>query len=335
MLDAVDRFTRLVAAQLSSHVFVTVSVVTFLCAGLVTFVLSLRRTGATSSLAGLIGHCFPGAKWASASTKVDVLLYVLSKFSQKWIVLLSTFVVVLLASAAASRLGGPAGQAEKLTAGPVTILAISLLMWVFADLGSFLSHLVQHRVPALWEFHKIHHSATFLTPFTTYRFHPVGNLLDGLFIGTCLALPVAGAQLLYGFTFVQLVAMSAGTELVLSLALMGALQHSHFQISFGILDRVFISPQMHQVHHSVKREHWGKNLGGKLSIWDWCLGTGIMLPKGEVLTFGMGTVEDERGDYKSVLWCYVGPVVNCWRMARRTFSRRPPSAESADEAAAV
>jgi hypothetical protein len=79
---------------------------------------------------------------------------------------------------------------------------------------------------------------------------------------------------------------------------------------------------MHQVHHGVKREHWGKNLGGRLSVWDWMFGTGIVLLKGEVLKFGMGTIEDERGDYATVWWCYVGPLVNCYRMVQRALTAR-------------
>ncbi len=53
------------------------------------------------------------------------------------------------------------------------------------------------------------------------------------------------------------------------------------------------------------------------------LGTGFMLPKGEAVTCGMGTVEDEHGDYATVWWRYPGPLVNCYRMAREILALKP------------
>jgi sterol desaturase/sphingolipid hydroxylase (fatty acid hydroxylase superfamily) len=187
-------------------------------------------------------------------------------------------------------------------------------MFACADFGAFFSHYLQHKIPALWQFHKVHHSALFLTPLTTARFHPVGNLLDGVFISLCLAVPVGIAAFFYHLSFGQLLAMSAVADTVGTILLLGTLQHSHFPISFGILEWVVISPQMHQVHHSVKREHWDKNMASRLSIWDWFFGTGFRLPKGEVLSFGLGTLEDHRGDYKSIWWCYGGPFIGVYRL---------------------
>ena len=58
------------------------------------------------------------------------------------------------------------------------------------DLGLFLAHYLQHGVPVLWGFHKVHHSAQVLTPFTAYRMHLVDDVLamslSGLFAGVVL-----------------------------------------------------------------------------------------------------------------------------------------------------
>ena len=44
-----------------------------------------------------------------------------------------------------------------------------------------------HRVPALWEFHKVHHSAEVLTPLTEWRQHPVELMLFPVVIGAATA----------------------------------------------------------------------------------------------------------------------------------------------------
>jgi sterol desaturase/sphingolipid hydroxylase (fatty acid hydroxylase superfamily) len=304
-----ERYWNSGSAMVLGHAFTSLSMLTFFVVGAISFALTRLREPGRVAIGALLDHCFPWVHWKSASTRVDIIIYFAAKFSQKWIVLFSAWLVVALASDASDTLRVWLHMDSTMIAGPAALLIISIVFFVFTDLGEFLSHLVQHKVKLLWEFHKIHHSATFLTPFTTYRFHPVGNFLDGFFIGLCLVVPVCVCQLLYQLTYPELVAISGGADLVMSLLLMSSLQHSHFPISFGWLERVFISPQMHQLHHSVKRAHWGKNLGGKLSIWDWCYGSAFLLPKGEKLTFGMGTIEDQRGDYTSIWWCYVGPLV--------------------------
>jgi sterol desaturase/sphingolipid hydroxylase (fatty acid hydroxylase superfamily) len=112
--------------------------------------------------------------------------------------------------------------------------------------------------------------------------------------------------------------ISGSVNLAFTVGLLGVLQHSHFPISFGPLERFIVSPLMHQVHHSTKPEHWNKNYGSRLSIWDWCIGTLVILPKGERIQFGLNPAEDQSGDYSSLFWCYAGPFINCGKMLWRT-----------------
>jgi sterol desaturase/sphingolipid hydroxylase (fatty acid hydroxylase superfamily) len=55
------------------------------------------------------------------------------------------------------------------------------------------------------------------------------------------------------------------------------------------LDRVLISPTLHQVHHSYAPEHLDKNYGGMLAIWDLLAGTLYVPGNNETLTFGLPT----------------------------------------------
>jgi sterol desaturase/sphingolipid hydroxylase (fatty acid hydroxylase superfamily) len=61
------------------------------------------------------------------------------------------------------------------------LYGMGLLSTVFlaaaADFALFFSHFLQHRIPWLWEFHKVHHSAEVMTLITVFRMHPVDNIL--------------------------------------------------------------------------------------------------------------------------------------------------------------
>jgi sterol desaturase/sphingolipid hydroxylase (fatty acid hydroxylase superfamily) len=317
------------------HFYLPVYLATFAGAGVWTFLLARTGTRPPGRWAALAHHLVPLRRWASRSTKVDIGLYLASKLVMKWIAVLSTIIAVCLAAKAGDMLSGALHGHVRAEAGPGAIMLICLAMLIFDDFGNYLSHLLQHKILFLWQFHKVHHAATFLTPLTTYRFHPVGNLIDGIVIGACLAVPVGAAAFFYQLDFPSLLAMSATTNVIVSIFLLDLLQHTHFSISFGVLDRVLISPRMHQVHHSMKKRHWGKNLGSKLSVWDWCFGTAYRLPPGEELDFGMGTGEDPNNAYASVWWSFAGPFVDCAKLAGQTWRRRRGGFQNAPQPAVL
>ena len=303
----------------------------FFVAGTATFLIAAAESSEKTSVRGLFFHIFPKEVW-SHSTKTDLFIYAISKFTQKWVAALSTAVTVVGATLGAKHIGTLFSVQSHLQASPFDWAILGVVFFLFIDLGQYVSHWVQHKIPLLWEFHKVHHTATVLTPLTTFRFHPVGNAIDGLFLGVFLAVPVVVAELLYGLSVIDLLAIAATANVVANVLVLDALHHTHFQISFGPLDRVLMSPGMHQVHHSVKRKHWGKNYGARLSLWDWCFGTHMHVPK-EQMKYGMGTAEDDKGQFKSLIWCYVGPFINGWHLAKpalRLGRRIPePAAEKA------
>ena len=60
------------------------------------------------------------------------------------------------------------------------ILYYTLALVILLDLRIYLVHLAMHKIPFLWEFHKIHHSATTLNPITQYRLHPIELIINNL-----------------------------------------------------------------------------------------------------------------------------------------------------------
>ncbi|WP_053981316.1 sterol desaturase family protein [Marinagarivorans algicola] len=171
---------------------------------------------------------------------------------------------------------------------PVLVVLYTCVFLVVEDASRYGLHRLMHRVPFLWRFHKIHHSATVLTPFTLYRVHPVemtlyylrGTLVFGVVSGCFIYMwgsNVKGWQILgvdaIGFLF-NLAAAN--------------LRHSHIWLSFGVFERWFISPAQHQIHHSTNPIHFNQNYGSILALWDRLFGSWRASGKFEVLKFGLG-----------------------------------------------
>ncbi|MFY9657796.1 MAG: sterol desaturase family protein [Methylocystis sp.] len=147
------------------------------------------------------------------------------------------------------------------------------------EFGYYIAHWASHRVPALWRFHRMHHSANVLTPLTGVREHPVDTLLFGSLIG--LSQGAFAALLAYplgrgvdAYLILQTNVLIFGYALTLE-----SLRHTHLWLPFtGLAGRVFQSPAHHQLHHSRDPAHYDSNFGFSLAIFDWLGGT-LLMPK--------------------------------------------------------
>ena len=165
-------------------------------------------------------------------------------------------------------------------------------------------HRLFHRVPFLWEFHKIHHSAEVMTPFTVLRKHPIEHLARYLRAGFTAAVTIGVIEFLFIDRFTM--AMVLGFSVVmLAYHIIGLsnLRHSHIWLSYGpSIEKWFMSPAQHQIHHSNDPKHFGKNFGSYLSIWDRLYGTLYVTDKSpEPIEFG---IEEKHRDLKSM---YLNP----------------------------
>lgn len=203
----------------------------------------------------------------------------------------------------------PALQGVLTEKNQVLGIAFTLFLVLVADFAIFLSHYLQHKLPLLWEFHKVHHSAQVLTPITLYRMHPVDDLLNfslgGLLSGCGLALVLflsADKAVVYNV---------AGTNLIyIVFYLLGYnLRHSHVWLSYGAFwSKIFISPAQHQIHHSEKAAHFDKNFGLLFSFWDNWFNT-LYIPKNkEAIIFGLGEVENKN--FATFWSLYLMPLIS-------------------------
>lgn len=151
---------------------------------------------------------------------------------------------------------------------PVKLLIFSLSFFVLDDFLRFFQHVLMHRLPFLWGFHKFHHSAHALTPLTLYRVHVVELLLASV-RRTLGALLVTCGFLIFLGQFVSFYEILGANAFYFFFSLLGGnLRHSHVPLSFGFLEHIFISPAQHQIHHSKNKKDYNLNYGACFSLWD-------------------------------------------------------------------
>ncbi len=183
------------------------------------------------------------------------------------------------------------------------------------DFGLWLGHYLLHKVPVLWEFHKVHHSAEVLTPLTAGRVHPLEDAINILFSGIFGGVALALCRFALG-PKAEMFGVFQLNAVVMVFYLFGFhLRHSHIWLPYkGLLGKLLISPAHHQLHHSVARRHWDKNFGFIFAIWDWMFGTLYGVDKHETIQIGMNGFEE--GEYHSVRAMYLLPFGKAWQRIR-------------------
>lgn len=307
------KLTHLFSAALS-HRMLLATWGTFLVAGVIGFWLEYRAEREALSVRSFLQYCFPWHGWKTASARVDVWLYFLGKLTDKASAAGGLVFTGLLIYYLSRYLDKTWPLAAKARGGAVAVIVLSVLFFVAVDFANYTTHLLEHKIPYLWELHKVHHSAKFLSPLTTARFHPFEKAFDDFAASILVGVIAAVARHYYNFSVAELLGMGAAANTVATLVVLDSLRHSQFPVSFGPLDRILVSPHMHQLHHSVKMQHWNKNMGNKLSVFDWIFQTAFKPVRGEKLDYGTGDVND--AEYESVIACYTLPLVKNYRMWR-------------------
>jgi sterol desaturase/sphingolipid hydroxylase (fatty acid hydroxylase superfamily) len=168
-----------------------------------------------------------------------------------------------------------------------------LLAILILDFAIWAQHLITHKVPAFWRFHRVHHADRDFDVTTALRFHPVEILASmGLKIGLVYLLgPQAMAVVLFEIIL-------NGTALF---------NHSNLRLPLW-LDRgvrlVLVTPDMHRVHHSVLRVEHDTNYGFALSIWDRIFRTYLAQPSAghDAMTVGLEWQDDKPAKLGWALW---------------------------------
>lgn len=272
-----------------------------------------RRHKSSFSVKGWLHYLFPRRIFLHTSAIVDYKIYLVLAVFRPLVRATSMIVGPTLVAAAISKILSDHFTSPAFDFGSAHIVVCTALLFLAADFGNFFNHWLFHRLRALWMIHRLHHTALVLTPITGYRGHPVYHLIKAFIHG-----PIAGTIqgviifLLNGdINTVTILGLNA--VVFLSHIIGSNLHHSHVWLSFGpVLNRIFISPATHQIHHSSAPEHRMCNFGVVMSIWDWMWGT-LVLPDEKIrknLVLGIG--EETPQLHPTLTAAMVEPLQACW-----------------------
>ncbi|NRB05904.1 MAG: sterol desaturase family protein [Rhodobacteraceae bacterium] len=203
---------------------------------------------------------------------------------------------------------------------PLVVAMFSVAMFLADDFTKYLMHRWMHRWPALWSIHKVHHAAETLTPITVYRIHPLEGVLYASRNAVAQGSVISVFYYLFGNT-VDLYTVVGVNVLVFVFHVTGSnLRHSHIDIRYPRwLEHVLISPAQHQLHHSIAEEHYDKNYGAALAVWDWVFGSLHVSDGQKDMKFGLR--DDEKHPATSLLTAYFTPLREIYDMSRATIGR--------------
>jgi sterol desaturase/sphingolipid hydroxylase (fatty acid hydroxylase superfamily) len=226
--------------------------------------LLLRSLGSAGSLATFAGLLAAGSvvlwvtRWGlshywnrvALTDAVYTLLYAGGIYGLLW-----AFVATPLESAV--QRFAPFLEAGLLASAPTWLRLLAFT--VVLDLLLYWKHRLMHGIPRLWRFHAIHHSQQSLTLLTSYRFHPVDELLASL-VG-------------FGLSLVIGVPPRMWLPLTFLLAVYAAVQHEDTGWTYGPFDLILVGPRFHAVHHAIEPSLRDRNYGILFSVWDRLFGT--------------------------------------------------------------
>ncbi|SCA54897.1 Sterol desaturase [Candidatus Terasakiella magnetica] len=128
---------------------------------------------------------------------------------------------------------------------------------ILLDLCIYFQHVVMHKVPILWRLHKVHHTDLDFDVTTGLRFHPAEIVLS----------------LLYKIALVVVFGIDPLAVIIFEMSLnaMAMFNHANLKLPLGfdrMLRLVFVTPDMHRVHHSQIKCETDSNYGFCVSFWD-------------------------------------------------------------------
>lgn len=191
-------------------------------------------------------------------------------------------------------------------------LLYTACLFVASDFSRYWLHRWLHTNKWLWQFHKVHHSAPVLNPLTFYRVHPVENFLFGLRYALSAGVVTGLFMTLFG-PRLSLMTIMGSNGFIFVFSLLGSnLRHSHMFLGYPAwLERVFISPAQHQVHHYSRYARF--NYGGYLAVWDWLFVS--LMPSGKAQRSDrFGFQAQQMNDYRTIPQLLYAPFVSCYRL---------------------
>ena len=162
-----------------------------------------------------------------------------------------------------------------------------LIFFIVSDFTQWNTHRLLHRIPFLWNFHKVHHSVKQMGFAAHLRYHWV----EPIVYKSLLYIPIA---IIGGFD-----AQDVAIVHFFSIAI-GHLNHANLGWDYGFLKYIFNNPKMHIWHHVKEMPthvKYGINYGITLSLWDYLFKTNYIPYDGRDIELGFEGDEEFPKDF--------------------------------------
>ncbi len=166
-----------------------------------------------------------------------------------------------------------------------------VVYFLLYDFVQWSVHVILHRVPFLWEFHKVHHSVREMGFAAHLRFHFMESVVYQIAKFTLLA---------YIFNF----KLTDAFYIYFFATLIGHLNHANLGWDYGPLKYILNNPKMHIWHHAKELpadRPYGMNYAITLSVWDYIFRTNYIPKSGRDIELGFENVEN----YPTSFWGHV------------------------------
>jgi sterol desaturase/sphingolipid hydroxylase (fatty acid hydroxylase superfamily) len=202
------------------------------------------------------------------------------------------FAFVLTSAVAVAALYLPLASPGLMAAAGLPFVAQFILGLVALDFAfGYAAHWTMHATPALWKYHRVHHSDAFVDVTTSYRTHPVENAWRHLWL--FLAVWVLGAPVAAVVVFRALSAVN------------GIFEHANIRVGPSLdaaVSRLWVTPNMHKVHHSRDRAETNSNYGNLFTLHDRVFGTFLPTERAFSVRYGLDDVDPaEMGSFGALL----------------------------------
>ena len=304
--------------------------ITFFIGGFAFVIFQSSRNEFDLSVNEIRQHFFPFNPFKSTSVRMDVIIYLFRKLTDFVFLMPGLVIFTFVASQSERLMQILVGSRSGLSVTQLSAFGCTIVMMLAVELSEYVIHYFEHKVPFLWELHKVHHSAEHMTPLTTKREHSFLQFASGLTGGIVKGVPAGVIMFLYNLGVVETTLLSIIANRILLVWTLDPLKHSHIPIGLGWFDKVFISPHMHQIHHSKTQAHWDRNFGTNLSIFDWIFGTAYRPSRGEKAVFGIAGYSDSSLNMFNTLH---GAFINPIKRSYKRLAKYVPAGLSQNEGA--
>jgi len=175
---------------------------------------------------------------------------------------------------------------------------ILLLSFLLIDLAHYLSHRMHHKIPLLWRLHRLHHADKTFDLMTVFLNHPLEFFSASIFLTIFFVIfdiPVKG-MVTYGIIF----------------SIYTIFEHTKILIPDKInqlLSYLFITPNLHRIHHSIDYKESNRNFGIVFSLWDRLFTTFTEKTNKSLTTISFGIEQKQTPDKFDLKGMLINPFI--------------------------